>query len=114
MILRESPPGGSSSQTTVLFQKQFRGAQLSVVVVTHRKTMRACIMNDKEVSHINLRKHAVNCEFIIVLAQGTGYIVLVVTRASFSFPITVMWWYAPYIAGRIRLTAQASQPIYSL
>lgn len=27
---------------------------------------------------------------------------------------TVLWWYAPYIAGRMRFAAQASRPAYSL
>ena len=37
-------------------------------------------MDDKDIAHINLRKHPVNRKFIIVLAQGTGYIVFVVAR----------------------------------
>ena len=65
---------------TILFQEQFSRAQLSVVVVTHRKTMCAGIMDDKDIAHIDLRKHPVNRKFIIVLAQGTGYIELVVAR----------------------------------
>ena len=42
-----------------------------------------CIMNHKNISHINLRKHTVNCKFVIILTKGTCHIIFVITRHIF-------------------------------
>ena len=66
--------------------------------------MRAGVMDIDIITDVNARQVAVNCKLVVVLAQTAGYIL----------PRTVMWWYAPYIAGRMRFAAQASRPAYSL
>ena len=40
--------------------------------------MCACIVDKEQVALIDLRKHAVDCKLIVVLAEGTCHIVLVV------------------------------------
>ena len=64
--------------SAVLAEENLRRAELAVVVVAHREAVRAGIVQDDEVAHIDFREHPVNREFVVVLAQAARHVVLVV------------------------------------
>ena len=76
-------------ERAVLFQKNLCTAELAVVIVAHRETVCACIVDIDYIANINLRKHTVNCELVAVLAKTACYIVLVVAGLIF-LAITVI------------------------
>lgn len=74
----------------ILLQKDLRRAELAVVIVSHRETMRPGIVENKQIPHVNLRQHTVDGKLIVVLAQSpvTSYWW---SQGWSSLPITVMW-----------------------
>ena len=85
---------------TVGSQQHLRGAELAVVVVTHGKSVGSGIMEYQDISDLDLGQAALDGKLIVVLAQTAGNIIDMIQNG-------------PYMAGRIRLAAQASRPTYS-
>ena len=77
-------PGAS-----VLLQENLRTLQLAVVIISHGKSMGAGIVDHQQIAHINLRQHPVNGKLVVVLAERTDHIILVIARFV-SLPMTVI------------------------
>ena len=92
----------------VLLQQKLCGFQLTVVIVTHGKTVCTGIVDGNIVTDIDLRQHPVDGEFVVVLAQGTGHIVLVVAGLVF------LAQYSDVMVSAVHGGTQASTPMYSL
>ena len=68
---------------SVLFQKDFRRTEFTIVIVTHGKAVGSRIMDNNQVSDINLRQFPVNGKFIIILAKRTCHIIYVIAWGIF-------------------------------
>lgn len=51
---------------SVLFQQQFRGFELSVIVIPHGKSVCPGVVDDQIISGLHLRQHPVDGKFIVI------------------------------------------------
>ena len=99
--------------TSVFPEQKLCRSEFSVIIISHGEPVGSCIMNKQIVTHINLRQHSVNGEFVIIFTEGAGYVIFMIAGCIlFSQHSNVM--ICAVHGGRMRFTAQASTPIYSL
>lgn len=71
--------------TSVFFQQKFCRFQFAIIVISHCKSVCTSIMDIKQISSIDLWKHAINRKFIIIFTERSRHIILMVTwRILFS------------------------------
>ena len=70
-------------ETAVLAKQNFRGTELTVVIVTHGMTMGTGIMDHKDISDVDGRQAALDGKFVIVLAQAAGHVINMIQDCIF-------------------------------
>ena len=50
-------------------EKDLCGFEFTIVIVTHCKSVCSCIVNYKQVAHLDLRKVTVDRKFVVILAE---------------------------------------------
>src|SRR5574344_641530 len=73
-------PAADFSECTVSPHQHFAAAEFSVVVESHRASVRTCIVNNHDIAYVDLRELTLYGELVAVLAERAYHIVHMVLR----------------------------------